>query len=88
MIFSNFLNTFSNSENLYQLMFSIFALKSLFITCEFNIPQGRINFHQTGGVHIFLEGALVFYQGADLTGLCSSSVTVVGYDLVVSHAKL
>ena len=49
--------------------------------------QGRINFHLTGGVQIFL-GVVHWCATKELTEHCSSFTTVVGHDLVVSHTKL
>ena len=51
-----------------------------------NALQGQINFHLTGGYRFLQGGPLVSTK--ELTGLSSSSVTVVGYDLVVSPTKL
>ena len=46
--------------------------------------QGQINFHLTGGVRIFLGGVRCCAT-KELTEHFSSSTTVVGYVLVVSH---
>ena len=49
--------------------------------------ENGINFHLTGGVQIFL-GGVHWCATKELTEHCSSSTTVVGHDLVVSHIKL
>ena len=52
-----------------------------------NALQGRINFHLPGGVQIF-PGGVHWCATKELARLGSSFVTVVSYDLVISHTKL
>ena len=51
-----------------------------------NALQGRTIFIWQEGCRFFQGNALLCCQGGDW--LCSSSVTVVSYDLVISHTKL
>ena len=60
----------------------------IFFYCLQIYIQGRINSHLTGGGGIEFPGGDVHWcTSKELTKLCSSSVTVVSYDLVVSHTK-